>query len=309
LDSVIRRPRLAAWIVPTLLAAAYIAAALRLRIDLARLRTLDHSPPCWRTRAGLTLIELLVVIGVIALLIALLLPAVVAAREAARRAQCLSNLRQIGIALTHYETAVGRFPPGGWEWRPPRNTRQRQIAWSALILPYLEQGPLYAALNLNTAFDSPQNSTAAATIITTYLCPSARATGERRIDGRAACDYGGLNGQRITRPNNPPNGCMLYDVALRASEIRDGLSQTIIVGEDAGFPDGQWINGLNLFDQAFPINRAPAFENDLRSDHPGGAHVALADGSARFLKETLALPTLAALCTRSGGEIIDSNAW
>jgi hypothetical protein len=113
-----------------------------------------------------------------------------------------------------------------------------------------------------------------------------------------------MYGQRITRPNNPPNGTMIYDRALRIAQVRDGLSQTIVVGEDAGFADGQWINGRNLFDQAYPINRAPSFENDLHSEHSAGAHVLLGDGSVHFLKESLDIQTLAALCTRAGGEVV-----
>src|SRR5262245_18858252 len=97
---------------------------------------------------GFTLIELLVVIAIIGALIALLLPAVQAAREAARRITCAANLRQVGIALHGYHDAMATFPPGGWEWRPPGNRVRRQLAWSALILPYLEQKPLYDALNL-----------------------------------------------------------------------------------------------------------------------------------------------------------------
>jgi prepilin-type processing-associated H-X9-DG protein len=59
-----------------------------------------------------------------------------------------------------------------------------------------------------------------------------------------------------------------------------------------------------VFDQAFGINQAPAFENDIRSKHPGGANALFCDGSARFLDESMDLETLAALCTRAGGEAV-----
>jgi prepilin-type processing-associated H-X9-DG protein len=124
------------------------------------------------------------------------------------------------------------------------------------------------------------------------------------VQGRAVSDYGGMYGQRITGPNNPPNGSMLYDQVFSLAHIRDGASQTMIVGEDAGFGDGQWINGLNVFDQAFAINQAPAIENDLHSDHPGGAHALFADGSVHFLKNGLNLKTLAAICTRASGDLV-----
>src|SRR4051812_15826242 len=140
---------------------------------------------------GFTLIEILVVIAIIGVLVALLLPAVQAAREAARRMQCSANLRQVGIALHGYHDTHDTFPPGAWEWRPLNQPWKRQLAWSALILPYLEQKPLYDSLNLNAPFDSPQNTTAASTVLSVYLCPSARRLQER-IEGRGVSDYGGM---------------------------------------------------------------------------------------------------------------------
>jgi prepilin-type processing-associated H-X9-DG protein len=86
------------------------------------------------------------------------------------------------------------------------------------------------------------------------------------------------------------------------AEVTDGTSQTLILAEDTAWPDGQWINGRNIFDQAFAINAAPAFENDIRSDHPGGANGLLVDGAVRFLAESTDLDVLAAICTRAGGE-------
>jgi prepilin-type N-terminal cleavage/methylation domain-containing protein/prepilin-type processing-associated H-X9-DG protein len=257
-----------------------------------------------RRRPAFTLVELLAVIAIIGVLIALTLPAVQAARESARRTACANNLRQIGIALYLHHDAKGKFPPGGIERRTPRAPQGRQLAWSCFLLPYLEQRPLYAQLDIHKAFDAAENAAAAATVLAVYLCPSVP-QGDRLRAGRAPSHYGGIYGQRITGPNNPPKGTMLYDRALRIADIRDGAAQTLIVAEDSDFEDMQWINGANVFDQAFAINGAPAFENDMRSRHPGGANALACDGSAHFLGETLELPVLAAICTRAGGEVIE----
>ena len=261
---------------------------------------LGPRPP---SRPGFTLIELLVVISIIGVLIALLLPAVQSAREAARRITCWNNLKQVGLATHGYLGNCDTFPPGGWQWRRPNVSTDRQIAWSALILPWMEQGPLYNSLNIIQPFDHATNTTAAATVLNGYVCPSYPRS-DYLLSGRGVCDYGGMYGERITQRNDPPNGSMLYDRCLRAAEFTDGLSNTLVIGEDAGFPDGQWINGLNIFDQAFPINKAPSFENDLHSNHPGGANALFGDGSVHFLKETLAPKPLAAFCTRAGGEVV-----
>ncbi len=242
------------------------------------------------------------VIGVIGILVALLLPAVQAAREAARRASCLNNFRQLGIGLHNYHNALGCFPPGGIEPRSPWKPQARQLAWSVFLLPYIEQQPLYDRLDTNKPFDAPENAEPAATILPVYICPSVPQGNQLRV-GRGPCQYGGIYGERIVSPNNPPKGVMLYDRAVSIAEITDGTSATLILSEDSHFDDGQWINGRNVFDQAFAINQAPSFENDIRSEHPGGANGLFCDGSARFLAETMPLPTLAALCTRAGGEV------
>jgi prepilin-type N-terminal cleavage/methylation domain-containing protein/prepilin-type processing-associated H-X9-DG protein len=94
-----------------------------------------------KRRTGFTLIELLVVIAIIAVLIALLLPAVQQAREAARRTQCKNNLKQIGLALMNYEGSYQQLPPGnfgGWT-----SCKDDGVAWSYVVLPYLDQAPLY----------------------------------------------------------------------------------------------------------------------------------------------------------------------
>lgn len=257
---------------------------------------------------GFTLIELLVAIAIIGVLVALALPALSSARETARRSLCLSNLRQIGIAMHTYHDQWHFFPPGCVEFRLKSKPQNRQLAWSVFILPFLEQQNLYQSLNLFGEFDSPRNTSAASTVLTSYVCPTAIRPSPRS-QGRGRIDYGGMNGERITSPNNPPKGIMLTDKCVSIAMIPDGTSRTIMIAEDSINPDGQWINGLNVFDQAFPINKGPKFENDMRSSHTGGAQCAMADGSARFIKETIDARILAALCTRAGREAFGDDAY
>jgi prepilin-type N-terminal cleavage/methylation domain-containing protein len=94
-------------------------------------------------RKGFTLIELLVVIAIIAVLIALLLPAVQQAREAARRTQCKNNLKQLGLALHNYHDTANTFPPG---WIGKSTSNFSGFGWNAMVLPFVDQGPLYAVL-------------------------------------------------------------------------------------------------------------------------------------------------------------------
>jgi len=253
--------------------------------------------------AGFTLIELLVVIAIIGILIGMILPAVQLVREAARRTQCANNLKQIGLALHNHHAAKQEFPVGTVEWRPGNDTSQRQLAWSAFLLPYLEQQNVYDQLDLQQAFDAADNTAAASTVLSVYLCPSTVRETEQP-DGRGACDYGGIFGERITSPNNPPKGVMLIDQAVSIRDITDGTSHTLIVAEDSKSPDAQWINGRNIFDQAFPINQAPAFENDIRSEHTAGANGVFCDGSVRFLSDSMDNQPLAAICTRALGEVV-----
>jgi prepilin-type N-terminal cleavage/methylation domain-containing protein len=121
-----------------------------------------------RLESGFTLVELLVVIAIIGILIALLLPAVQAAREAARRAQCLSNFRQLGVALHNYHAAVGRFPPSGlgygWCKYPQYNAgaTAQNVNGLLLMLPYLD---------LQAMYDQYNHSAAASNVMLGYCSP------------------------------------------------------------------------------------------------------------------------------------------
>ncbi|AMV40782.1 DUF1559 domain-containing protein [Planctomyces sp. SH-PL62] len=125
-------------------------------------------------RSGFTLIELLVVIAIIAVLIALLLPAVQSAREAARRAQCVNNLKQLGLAVHNFESTNNRFPDGqGPVPKGPGSVGFIRGAVLTMILPYMEQSSLFSAFNFQLDVHSNvENKTARTQQISAFLCPS-----------------------------------------------------------------------------------------------------------------------------------------
>lgn len=256
-----------------------------------------------RTRRGTTLIELLVVVAVIAALVAILLPAVQSARETARRTVCLNNLRNHACALHGHLLAKRRFPAGCLEWKGGTGGTARCLAWSSFLLPWLDEQPLADRINFSKSYDHPDNAAAASTPLAVFICPSADRSGGL-VGGFGRSDYGGVNGERIVSPNNPEKGPFIHDRALAEREISDGLSKTIFVGECSRgvWGDGQWINGRNLFDQAYAVNW-PTWEDELRSRHPQGALAAFGDGAVRFIDENTDVRVLAAACTRARQEV------
>lgn len=204
------------------------------------------------TRRGFTLVELLVVIAIIGMLVALLLPAVQAAREAGRRAQCTSNLKQIGIALANYEDTFKTLPPGAF-WQPSQNISRGPVLVS--LLPFVEQGPLYQAFNFNSpstdgALLPGTSETVASVPVSIYRCPSddSAATYYGRVPHNYSASRGPsdvFNNVNCSCPNpwqslsmaplDDPNlfagPFTRVGASARWRDVTDGLSNTIFFGE------------------------------------------------------------------------------
>ena len=202
------------------------------------------------SRRGFTLIELLVVIAIIAVLIALLLPAVQAAREAARRAQCVNNLKQIGLALHNYMSSIGTFPPGRFNTHVAGNGN----VWGGYsqLLPQLEQQALYNSFNFSLAPEleaslasASANSTGAATFINALLCPTdpspaivIAVSGENYASHNYDLNVGSGYPLMETFPAGvtspfagPPNGPFFENRGVSPAEFLDGMSNTVAVSE------------------------------------------------------------------------------
>ena len=272
-----------------------------------------------RNERGFTLIELLVVIAIIAVLISLLLPAVQAAREAARRSQCKNNLKQIGLAMHNYHASINRFPPGyvaGAAYPVTTNG----WGWTAMLLPYLDQGPLYRKINFLLPVEHPSNAAAIQTSITGLLCPTdivdsgpfrlTDATGTL-IATAAPSSYAATVGDDSSETDDPTgNGTFFRNSGIRISDLRDGTSTTAMVGDRAwALTNGIWAGSPNNAvcragkQNSWPLatGSAPDFVlvhnnwinittdsdgglDDFSSFHIGGVHILFADGSVRFIK-------------------------
>ena len=191
-------------------------------------------------RRAFTLIELLVVIAIIGILVLLLLPAVNATREAARLTQCKNNLKQIGLSVVNYESAMGLLPPS-------RVSSPADHSWFPKVLPYVEQVQAFDLIDFEKDWDHRDNQEAINVSVPVLLCPSTDASelrkvviSERRKKTAAPTDYalpGGITNTPINAgfvPAGATKGCLERNRAINVKEIRDGLSYTMLVVEDAG---------------------------------------------------------------------------
>jgi len=219
----------------------------------------DPAKPKRRPGRPFSWIELLIVLGIIAVLTALMLPATRTARPAARRAQCINNLKQIALGLHNYESVYNALPPAYTV-----NAAGRPLhSWRTLILPYLEQGPLYKTIDLSKPWDDPANAKARATVISTYVCPA-------------------LSGPATATPYLAivaPGGCFLPAKSRRSSEITDARGTTLMVIEVPRDRAVHWMAPSDA-DERLVMGIGPG----SKLDHAGGMNAAFADGSVRSLR-------------------------
>lgn len=288
-------------------------------------------------RHALTLLELLLVLAILGVLLALLLPAVLQARATAARAHCASNLRQIALGLHGYHDAHGSLPPGSID---NQDLRHAYWSWLAWLLPHLEQDSLLDQAEAWTCQARPRTvpwapppCPAFVTPVPLYACPA---------DPRAG-QVGSIHGLRVTTTsylgvagsgNGHLDGVFFAGSRVRLSDITDGTSHTLLVGERPPSADlwyGWWLAGtgydaLGTGDYLLgareerlaravgcstaPLGLAPGQLRDpcalvrYWSLHPGGANFARADGSVGFLPYSAA-GVLPCLVTRSGGETLE----
>jgi prepilin-type N-terminal cleavage/methylation domain-containing protein/prepilin-type processing-associated H-X9-DG protein len=328
-------------------------------------------------RDGMTLIEILVVVAIISVLIALLLPAVQSAREAARRAQCVNNLKQVGLALANYESTHSSFPLSNALSGVGQGPAIVENGWSALarIAPYLEQTNVYNLVNFNIKYSNIQNSTVIGLKIAAFNCPTEKdPTPANPVYGISnyavnVGDWYVWGGYAPGSVNATPamrnRGVFGINYSLAVSNFTDGTSNTITMSEGqnkkftyrCGTNSGswpmtpvapsrdtlliiakssctkikdpghsRWANGncyyggltFGLTPNTDSPNLVTQDENDgsptfailtAGSYHPGGVNSLFADGSVKFMKNTVGLETWRALGTPNGGEVISADSY
>ncbi len=259
--------------------------------------------PGSRPRRGFTLIELLVVIAIIAILIGLLLPAVQKVREAAARMKCQNHMKQLGLGLHNHHDALGGFPPA-----LQNGTGVPVMGWTYFVLPYIEQDNLYKRINLaanwNDAATNDANPGGVNQVeIAIFLCPSAP-SGRTADRARKILDYPAVT--QITRPNPyfagtlPPAdstyiGILGHNVRRRITDITDGSSNTILLGESGGR------------NQLWRMGKMVSASGTTGAWANPGTQIVVSgydDGSVRMLRAGASVNVVIPMMTRASGEVV-----
>ncbi|MBC8290577.1 MAG: DUF1559 domain-containing protein [Planctomycetes bacterium] len=216
----------------------------------------------------------------LAVVSAFFLPAVRRARPAARRAECKNNLKQIGLALHNYHETHGVFPPActvDADGVPLHS-------WRTLILPFLDQEELFESIDLSKPWTDPANAEAYATPVPAYVCPSTN------------IPTGHTTYQALVGPE-----CVFQPAQQkRIRDIKDGTSNTVLVIDASPSIAVHW---MDPSDSARPFFLNYSEESEF--PHPGGFHALLADGTVRFISNTVPKKTRKALSNIADGETID----
>ncbi len=233
-----------------------------------------QAPKRWPTR----LFTLFTVVAIGAVVVAMMLPAVRRGREPARRSQCKINLKQIAIALHNYEADHHCLPPActvDADGRPLHS-------WRTLILPYLDQLPLYRSIDLSKPWDDLANAKACNARVWAYQCPSTADLPENHTTYLA---------------NVASNGCFRVREPRRLSDITDGLAETLMLIEVPRELAVPWMSPHDADEQLLMSIGAKS-----KLAHTHGMEAALCDGSVRFLSAEMPAPARRALISISAGD-------
>ncbi len=214
------------------------------------------------------------------IMVGLMLPAVQAAREAARRMQCSNNLRQIALAMHNYHDYYKTFPPA----YTTDSSGKPLHSWRTLLLPYIEQNNLYSQIDLSKPWDDPVNLPFSQIIIPVYACPSGHTDSPEKTSYQVVVD---------------PSSIFPGAKGTQLRQITDGTSNTLMVIETESENAVPWMSPDDT-DMATYLTLGKT----IRPNHTGGSQAAFADGSVKFISNTVTPATAQALITKGGGEMV-----